>query len=244
LPRSPAGSRRVGETACLVSLATLGEKAQATLRHQEQMRVLIVDDEPMTRDGLRIALSTGEGVEVVEASSGEEALEAAPKLRPDLVLAEVRLPGMNGIELTGALRELVPDAKVIVFARDESRASVSAAMQAGVSGYLLKDSSGQEVLEAARLVTEGKAVLHPKITRDFIEAAQMAGRDGDTASLSRREAEILQKVANGATTTVVAEELGISPFTVKTHLERIFEKLGVSSRAEAVATAMRRDLIE
>jgi len=208
------------------------------------VRVLIVDDEPMTRDGLRIALSAGEGVEVVEASSGEKALEAAPKLRPDVVLAEVGLPGMNGNGLAAALRELVPDAKVVVFTRDESRASVSAAMQAGVSGYLLKDSSGQEVLEAARLVTEGKAVLHPKITGDFIEAAQMAGKDGDTASLSGREAEILQRVASGATTNAVAEELGISPYTVKTHLERVFEKLGASSRAEAVAAAMRRGLIE
>ena len=121
---------------------------------------------------------------------------------------------------------------------------MSEAIQAGVSGYLLKDSSAEELVNAARLALEGKAVLHPKLTKAFIEEVRLGEKDANEASLSKRETEILQKVAYGATTKHVAEELGISPHTVKTHLERIFEKLGANDRAQAVAIAIRRGIVE
>jgi len=209
------------------------------------MRVLIVDPHPVTRDGLRAALSRAGDFEVVgEASTGEEALEAAPGLQPDVVFTEVVLPGMDGVEATRALHEVCPDAKVVLFTIDESRASISDAIQAGICGYLLKDSSADELVNAARLAMEGKAVLDPKIAKAFIEEAQTAGRDAGAALLSARETQILQKVAYGATTKEIAEGLGISPHTVKTHLERIFEKLDVNDRAEAVAIAIRKGLID
>ena len=209
------------------------------------MRILIVDDHPVTRDGLRTALSASPDVEVVgEASTGEQALDLIPQLSPDVVFMDVRMPGMGGIEATRAIREVRPDAKVILFTVDESRAAISDAIQAGVSGYLLKDSSAEELVNAARLAMEGKAVIHPKLTRAFIEEVQMADRHAQEAPLSKRETEILQRVAYGATTKSVAEELGISPHTVKTHLERIFEKLGASDRAQAVAIAIRKGLVD
>jgi DNA-binding NarL/FixJ family response regulator len=209
------------------------------------MRILIVDDHPVTRDGLRAALATSEDIEVVgEASTGEEALELLPEARPDVVFMDVRMPGMGGIEATKAIRSAAPETKVILFTIDESRVSISDAIQAGVSGYLLKDSSADELVNAARMAMDGKAVLHPKLTKAFIEEAQMVDKDSSQAPLSKRETEILQKVAYGATTKSVADELGISPHTVKTHLERIFEKLGANDRAQAVAIAIRKGIVD
>ncbi|HEX9123770.1 MAG TPA: response regulator transcription factor, partial [Actinomycetota bacterium] len=203
------------------------------------IRILIVDDHPVTREGLHSALDLAEGVEVVgEAASGEEAVEAVEKVPPDIVFMDVRMPGMNGIEAARAIRQVSPDTKVILFTVDESRTSISEAIQAGVSGYLLKDASADELVNAARLALEGKAVIHPQLTRAFIEEVQLGEKRPDVAPLSRREKEILQKVAYGATTKEVAHDLGISPHTVKTHLERIFEKLGANDRAQAVAIAI------
>ena len=207
--------------------------------------ILIVDDHPVTREGLHAALDIAEEVAVVgEASTGEEAVEAVTSLQPDVVFMDVRMPGMNGIEATRAIREARPDTKVIMFTVDESRASISDAIQAGVSGYLLKDASVDELVHAAQLAIEGKAVIHPQLTRAFIEEVQFAEKRAETTPLSKREKEILQKVAYGATTKEVAKDLGISPHTVKTHLERIFEKLGANDRAQAVAIAIRSGLVE
>lgn len=208
------------------------------------MRVMIVDDHPVTRDGLRAALGTAEDVEVVgEASSGEEAVKVVNEVEPDVVFMDVRMPGMNGIEATKAIRQGNPGTRVILFTVDESRASIAEAIQAGVSGYLLKDVGVDELVNAARLALEGKAVIHPALTQAFIEEVRLVDRKPE-APLSRREIEILQRVAYGATTKEVADKLGISPHTVKTHLERIFEKLGANDRAQAVAIAIRQGLVE
>jgi DNA-binding NarL/FixJ family response regulator len=208
------------------------------------IRVLIVDDHPVTREGLHAALDLSDDVEVVgEAQSGEEAIEQARVLMPDIVYMDVRMPGMGGIEATKAIRQASPDTRVILFTVDESRASISEAIQAGVSGYLLKDASAEELVNAARLALEGKAVIHPQLTRAFIEEVQFAEKRAEAPPLSKRETEILQKVAYGATTKEVAHDLGISPHTVKTHLERIFEKLGANDRAQAVAIAIRSGLV-
>jgi DNA-binding NarL/FixJ family response regulator len=209
------------------------------------IRIFIVDDHPVTREGLTAALEVTEEVVVVgEAGSGEEAVEKVRDAHPDVVFMDVRMPGMNGIEATKAIRGVSPDTRVILLTVDESRASISEAIQAGVSGYLLKDASADELVNAARLAVEGKAVIHPQLTRAFIEEVQLAEKQPEAARLSKREKEILQKVAYGATTKEVARELGISPHTVKTHLERIFEKLGANDRAQAVAIAIRSGIVE
>jgi DNA-binding NarL/FixJ family response regulator len=208
------------------------------------MRILIVDDHPITRDGLRTALSLTDEVEVVgEAASGEEAIKVVEDAKPDVIFMDVRMPGMNGIQATRVIRERHPETKVILFTVDESRASISEAIQAGVSGYLLKDVGVAELVNAARLAMQGKAVIHPSLTQAFIEEVRLVDRKPE-APLSPREIEILQKVAYGATTKEVADSLGISFHTVKTHLERIFEKLGANDRAQAVAIAIRQGLVE
>ena len=209
------------------------------------IRTLIVDDHPVTRDGLRSALELNDEVTIVgEAASGEEAVERVAETQPDIVFMDVRMAGMGGIEATRKIREATPSTRVILFTVDESRSSISDAIQAGVSGYLLKDSSADELVDAARKAMEGKAVIHPQLTRAFIEEVQLTDDRPDAKPLSRREKEILQKVAFGATTREVAMDLGISPHTVKTHLERIFEKLGANDRAQAVAIAIRSGLVE
>ena len=208
------------------------------------MRILIVDDHPITRDGLRTALNLADDVEVVgEAASGEEAIQAVEETAPEVVFMDVRMPGMNGIQATRVIRERHPETKVILFTVDESRASIAEAIQAGVSGYLLKDVGIGELVNAARLALQGKAVIHPTLTQAFIEEVRLTDRKPEQP-LSPREIEILQQVAYGARTKDVADALGISFHTVKTHLERIFEKLGANDRAQAVAIAIRQGLVE
>jgi two-component system response regulator DegU len=164
------------------------------------MRVLIVDDHPVTRDGLRSALSTSDEVEIVgEAKSGEEAVERVKELTPDVVFMDVRMPGISGIQATKDIRSVMPDTKVILFTVEESRAAIADAIRAGVSGYLLKDVSAGELIQAAKLAIEGKAVIHPTLTRAFIEEVQYVDHRPDTP-LSRRESQILQMVAYGAST--------------------------------------------
>jgi len=209
------------------------------------IRAMIVDDHPVTREGLRTALELSDGAVVVvgEAASGEEAIELARSLSPDVVFMDVRMPGMDGIEATRRIREASSDTKVILITIDESRGAIAEAIQAGVSGYLLKDASADALVDAARNALEGNAVIHPQLTRTFIEEVRLAEPAQEATPLSKREREILQKVADGATTKQVASELGISPHTVKTHLERIFEKLGANDRAQAVAIAIRTGIV-
>ena len=140
------------------------------------IRALIVDDHPVTREGLRTALELSDDVVVVvgEVASGEEAVEQARTLSPDVVFMDVRMPGMDGIEATRRIKDAAPDTKVILITVDESRSAVSEAIQAGVSGYLLKDATPEALIDAARNAIEGNAVIHPQLTKTFIEEARSA----------------------------------------------------------------------
>ena len=206
---------------------------------------MIVDDHPVTRDGVRVALSIDPEVDVVgEAASGEEAVEVVAGLHPDVIFMDVRMQGMDGIEATRAIRVILPAAKVILFTVEESRAAIAEAIQAGVSGYLLKDVSPADLVRAARMAMEGKAVIHAALTRAFMDEVRFTPSYRNDTSLSRREIEILQGIASGSATKELARDLGISAHTVKTHLERIFDKLGANDRAQAVAIALRKGLVD
>ncbi len=209
------------------------------------IRVMIVDDHPITRQGLRAAFSLYDEIEVVgEAASGAEAVFVADEVLPQVVFMDIRMPGMGGLDATRLIVGRHPDIKIIVFSVDESRSTVAEAIRAGVSGYLLKDVGGDDLVAAARMVMEGRAVIHPSLTRVFLEEAHLASDSGDGIGLTDREVEILQRVAYGSTTRQVADDLGISAHTVKTHVDRIFEKLAANDRAQAVAIAVRRGLID
>ena len=229
------------------SVSVAPEPIQESDELMPPIRALIVDDHPVTREGLRtlLELSGDDAVIVVgEAGSGEEAVAQVVQLEPDVVFMDVRMPGISGIEATKQIRKANPSTKVILITIDESRGAISEAIQAGVSGYLLKDASSDALVDAAKQAVEGRAVIHPQLTKTFIEEVQHVEDAPATTPLSKREREILQMVANGSTTKEVARDLGISPHTVKTHLERIFEKLGANDRAQAVAIAIRTGLVQ
>lgn len=199
------------------------------------IRVLIADEPAHARAGLRAVLEGADDVVVVgEAGSDEDTIRKAGELRPDIVFFDPHALRGEPLETTRAIHASSPDTQVILFAADtsraSSRASISDAIQAGVSGYLLKDASADELVNAARLALEGKAVIHPTFTRAFIEEVQRSGQRTEARPLSRREKEILRMTRDRATTNEISDELGISPHTVKTHLARIFEKIGANDR--------------
>jgi DNA-binding NarL/FixJ family response regulator len=212
----------------------------------KQVRVLIADDHPLTRDGIRAALSDDSGIDVVaEATNGEEAVKLAGDVHPDVILMDVRMPGLGGIAATREITRTVPGTRVLTLTVEETQARVGDAIQAGAAGYLLKDVDAAALARAVRLAAEGCAVIHPDLTKQFVdEMRSLSSGERTTTALSGREVEVLQMIAYGSTNKEVADALSISPQTVKTYLERIFTKLGVSDRTRAVAVALKLGILE
>jgi DNA-binding NarL/FixJ family response regulator len=212
----------------------------------KQVRVLIADDHPLTRDGIRAALSDDSGIDVVaEATNGEEAVKLAGDVHPDVILMDVRMPGLGGIAATREITRTVPGTRVLILTVEETQARVGDAIQAGAAGYLLKDVDAPALARAVRLAAEGCAVIHPDLTKQFVdEMRSLSSGERTTTALSGREVEVLQMIAYGSTNKEVADALSISPQTVKTYLERIFTKLGVSDRTRAVAVALKLGILE
>ncbi|HEU5424149.1 MAG TPA: response regulator transcription factor [Nitrolancea sp.] len=197
-------------------------------------RILIVDDHALVRDGTRQLLEKEPELEVVgEAGRAEEALELARRLQPDLVLLDLALPDLNGIEVARRLREITPQTKVIVLSAYTNETYVRTALEAGAVAYLPKTVRGQEVIEAIAAVRGGQVILHPTVAATLQHALQRGG--SGRPALSAREREILQLAARGASNKAIAEELFLSVRTVESHLSHTLAKLGVASRAEAVA---------
>ncbi|WP_067170251.1 response regulator [Microtetraspora niveoalba] len=198
---------------------------------------MIVDDHPVVRDGLRGMFDQVADIEVVaEASDGFEALAMARRARPDVVLMDLRMPGLDGVGAIRRLREDHPEIKVIVLTTYDTDGDVTRAMAAGVAGYLLKDAPREELHRAIRTAAAGGAVLAPSI------ASALIGKP-PIQEPSPRELEVLRLVARGAANKEIARTLLISETTVKTHLKHVFVKLGVDSRAAAVVVAMERGLL-
>jgi DNA-binding NarL/FixJ family response regulator len=204
------------------------------------VRLLIVDDHPVVRDGLRGMFTGVEGFEVVgEAANGAQGVELAAALRPDVVLMDLRMPELDGVSAIRRLAERGLDCRVLVLTTYDTDSDVLPAIEAGATGYLLKDAPKEELFRAVRSAARGEAVLSPSV------ASRLMGRMREPVQepLSGRELEVLGLIARGATNREAAGKLFISEATVKSHLLHIYSKLGVKDRAAAVATAFERGLL-
>lgn len=209
------------------------------------LRVMIVDDHPIVREGLRGMLAAEPGMEVAaEAATGDEAVALAPRVRPDVILMDLRMPGGDGV---GAIERLGPGHRVLVLTTFEDDADIVRAVQSGAAGYLLKDASRTDLAAAIRDVAAGRTVLSPSVSARLDAARASAAREAGAASapavLSAREAEVLALVARGLTNAEIGARLFIGQATVKTHLLRVFAKLGVSDRTAAVMAAIERGVL-
>ena len=211
---------------------------------EDSIRVLIADDHPLFRDGMLGLLGSLADMEVVgEASSGEQAMELARELQPDVILMDIKMPGINGIEATREILHTSPRIGVLVVTMFEDDDSVFAAMRTGARGYLLKDSSGQEVGHAIRAVASGEAIFGAGVAQRLISffgapsPAVSAGSRRAFPELTEREEEILSLVAQGKINQEIAKELFVSLKTVRNHVSNIFLKLQVADRAQAVIRA-------
>jgi NarL family two-component system response regulator LiaR len=212
-----------------------------------RIRVLIADDHAILREGLRALLRLHDDIEVVgEAADGREAVDLAAKLRPDVVLMDVAMPGLGGLEATIELKRIRPDAKVIVLTQYDDREYLRRFLQAGVSGYLLKKTAGSELASAIRAAYRGGLVLDPAVAKEAL-AEPVGGPGGAEAdpydSLTDREKQVLKLVAEGKSNKEVAELLDISVKTAMTHREHVMQKLNLHSRTELIKFALRRGVI-
>ncbi len=210
----------------------------------QKVRVVVGDDHPMFRDGVVRALAASGSIDVVaEADDGVAALELIRTHRPAVALLDYRMPGMDGSEVAAAVtRDALPTRVLLISAHDES-AIVYKALQDGAAGFLSKESTRSELVDAVLACARGRDVIAPAL------AASLAGEirrrhEPDVPALSAREAEVLAMIARGLTIPAMAKELYLAPSTVKTHVQRLYEKLGVGDRGAAVAEAMRRKLLD
>lgn len=205
------------------------------------MRILIVEDHPMFRDGLFKMLETVEGFEVVgEAASGEEAVELAEQLKPTIILMDINLPKMSGIEATKRIVQSMPDVGILILTMYDDDSSVFSAMRAGARGYLLKEANRNEIVRAIQAVSEGEAIFSPAIAKRmmFYFEAKMKVTNVDVfPQLTDREREVLDHIAKGKNNAEIANNLGLNQKTVRNHVSNILSKLQASDRAHAIIMA-------
>jgi two-component system response regulator NreC len=207
--------------------------------------VLLVDDHVVVRQGLKALLADEPDIEVIgEASNGREALDRLAELEPDVVLMDISMPGLNGIEATRQIQQRYPDVRVVVLSMHANEEYVFQVLQAGASGYVLKQSDSLEVLTAIRAAVAGGSFLSPPISRtvieDYVRRAEARGQADDLEMLTSREREVLQLLAEGRSNREIAEELSISIKTVETHRSNMMNKLGLGSKTELVKYALRK----
>ncbi len=208
----------------------------------DPIRVLVADDHPVFRYGMRAILASEPDTELVgEATSGEEAVELAEKLRPGVILMDLNMPRVNGIEATRRILEKIPDTGILMLTMFEDDDSVFAAMRAGARGYVLKGADGAETIRAIRAVATGEAIFGPTIARrltQYFATPQKEPRSPQPfPELTERERDILALIAQGYTNTAVADRLYLSPKTVRNYVSNIFAKLQVTDRVQAIIRA-------
>lgn len=217
----------------------------------DPIRVLLVDDQRLIRVGFRLVLEAEDGIEVVgEADDGGEAVARTAELRPDVVLMDVRMPGMDGIAATGEITRAHPEVKVLVLTTFDLDEYAFGAIRAGASGFLLKDAQRHELVAAVRAVHRGDAALAPRATRALLDhvaaaPAETAGSSADpTTALTEREREVFLAIAQGLTNAEIAQRFYLSESTVKTHVGRVLTKLDARDRIHAVILAHRLGLAD
>jgi DNA-binding NarL/FixJ family response regulator len=203
-------------------------------------KVLLVDDHPVVREGLRGMIDAEPDLTVVgEAGSGAQAITMAESLCPDVILMDLRMPDVDGVAATERILAVLPSTRIVVVTTYESDTDILRAVEAGAAGYLLKDASRAELADAVRDAARGKTVLAPTVADRLVHFV----RQPTSVTLSGREVEVLSRVATGKTNAEIGQQLHIGEATVKTHLLRAFNKLGVSDRTAAVTTAMSLGLL-
>lgn len=206
------------------------------------VRVVLADDHRMLREALRRALED-HGIEVAaEAGDGAEAVERASALRPDVVVMDVTMPVLDGIEATRQLRQRLPETRVVMLTMHADHSVVERAIRAGASGYLTKDCSGDELADAVLVIAKGETVLSPGLAASMLSEVQKIEAESEPI-ITKREEEVLQLIADGLSTPEVAERLYISLKTVKNHLASIYQKLDSRDRTQAVVRAVRMGII-
>jgi NarL family two-component system response regulator LiaR len=210
------------------------------------IRLLLVDDHAVVRKGLRALLDRQSGIEVTdEAEDGEQAVRAADRLRPDVILMDLEMPGIGGIEATRRIVEMHPDTRVVVLTSHASEEDVFPALKAGAFGYLLKHSAPEDVLQAIRQAYRGETVLHPAIARMVLQELHRAPQPKQTVTtdpLSGRELEVLRLIAQGMSNHEIANVLVVGEATVRSHVSAILRKLQLASRTQAALYALREGL--
>ena len=209
------------------------------------IRVLIADDHAVVRQGLRTFLELQDDIEVVaDVADGESALAAAAEHDPDVVLMDLVMPGVDGVEAIRRLRERQPHTRVVVLTSFLDDDKLFPAVRAGAAGYLLKDVEPAELVRAIHAVGDGEALLHPAVAARLMEELSAAGRPPPEESLTAREREVLELIARGLPNKLIARELAIAEKTVKTHVSSILGKLGLTDRTQAALYAVRSGLLE
>ncbi len=210
----------------------------------ETIRVMVVDDHPIVRQGVRSLLSNYADFEIVgEAASGSTALRQAGDLAPHVILLDIRMPGVTGIDLVKQLRQIAPEAKVLMLTSFDDSEYVTGALRAGAHGYVLKSVSDETLVSAIRAVYFGERVLSPQVMDQVIQHFTGETPEPAVIGLTGDERRILRLLAEGASNAKIAADLYMGETTIKRKLQDIFEKMGVHSRAQAAAEAVRRGLI-
>jgi len=209
----------------------------------DEIKVLIADDHTVVRKGIRALLETEPGITVVgEAADGEDAIHKALALKPDVILMDLVMPKLDGVQAIKELREKLPEIKVLVLTSFAEDRRIVAAIEAGALGYLLKDSSPEDLVRAIREVHRGESSLHPKAAQQLIKKLQRPAEEPEREKLTARERKVLALIARGLSNREIARELSISEPTVRTHVSNILRKLGLKSRTQAALYALRQGL--